>query len=128
MQMKEGGFFSASREYFTASRKTLCFDVCAAPFGTAFFVSWWQSYSLNIFQRLALAASNIPGLGGFVPKSWTGDYTFYQQDTAQMFQKSIHSAVLSVIDNITKVKGVRMLSDAERKPINTELRDKPLTR
>lgn len=126
--MKEAGPFSAEREYFSVTRKTSSFDICAAPYGNAFFVSWWQSYSPTLLQRLALAVSLIPVIGGFVPRSMTGDFTFYQQDTAQMFQKSIHSAVLSVIDDLTKVRGARVLSDSERKPINNELLNKPLTR
>jgi len=39
---KEGGFGSAERIYLRVSRKMLAFDICAAPFGTGFFCSWWQ--------------------------------------------------------------------------------------
>jgi hypothetical protein len=39
---KEGGFGSADRIYLRVSRKMLAFDICAAPFGTGFFFSWWQ--------------------------------------------------------------------------------------
>lgn len=39
---KEGGFASADRIYLRVSRKMLAFDICAAPFGTGFFFSWWQ--------------------------------------------------------------------------------------
>ena len=38
---KEGGSFSARREYLRVTRERLVFDVCAAPFGTGFFVSHW---------------------------------------------------------------------------------------
>ncbi len=38
---KEGGPFSARREYLRITRERLMFDVCAAPFGTGFFVSHW---------------------------------------------------------------------------------------
>ena len=37
--MPEGGFLSAKREYLRLTREKLLFDVCAAPFGTGFFVS-----------------------------------------------------------------------------------------
>src|SRR3989337_2241358 len=37
----EGGVFSAKREYLRVSRQNQVFDVCAAPFGAGFFVSWW---------------------------------------------------------------------------------------
>jgi hypothetical protein len=34
-----------------------------------------------------------------------------------MFQKSVHEAVLNVIDCMTATNGVRALTEAERKPI-----------
>lgn len=36
----EGGLLSANREYLCMKREMLVFDICAAPFGTAFFFSW----------------------------------------------------------------------------------------
>jgi hypothetical protein len=38
---KEAGIFSAKRTYLRVTRQELIFDVCAAPFGTGFFFSWW---------------------------------------------------------------------------------------
>jgi hypothetical protein len=39
---KEGGAFSAKREYLRVARGRHGFDVCAAPYGNgSFFVSWW---------------------------------------------------------------------------------------
>lgn len=38
---REGGVISAEREYLRVSRERLNFDICAAPFGTGFFFSWW---------------------------------------------------------------------------------------
>jgi len=37
----EGGIFAAKREYLRVQRKNLAFDICAAPFGTGFFFSYW---------------------------------------------------------------------------------------
>jgi hypothetical protein len=37
--LHEGHALSARRLYFRAERERLCFDICAAPFGTGFFVS-----------------------------------------------------------------------------------------
>jgi hypothetical protein len=47
--------------------------------------------------------------------------TYYKIDTALMFQESIRSAVLEVIDEITKSKGIRALSESERAPIMNDL-------
>src|SRR5690242_1544947 len=35
----EGGILSSKREYLRMTRERLVFDICAAPFGTAFFFS-----------------------------------------------------------------------------------------
>jgi hypothetical protein len=37
----ESGILSPVRTYLRIQRKKLVFDICAAPFGTAFFFSWW---------------------------------------------------------------------------------------
>jgi hypothetical protein len=47
--------------------------------------------------------------------------TYYKMDTALMFQESIRRAVLEVIDEMTKSKGLRALSESERKPIMNDL-------
>ena len=38
-----------------------------------------------------------------------------------MFRGAVYSAVLEVIDEITNAKGLRALSETERKPILTDL-------
>jgi hypothetical protein len=40
---KESGVMSANREYVRILRGTYAFDICAAPFGTGYFYSWWLS-------------------------------------------------------------------------------------
>lgn len=41
VEFSEGGVLSAKRLYFRVQRGEHTFDVCAAPFGRGFFVSWW---------------------------------------------------------------------------------------
>jgi hypothetical protein len=43
--------------------------------------------------------------------------TYYRADTAAMFQSLVHSAVLQVIDEMTKQRGLRQLTELERKPV-----------
>jgi hypothetical protein len=38
---REGGVLTTRREYLRIKRGKLAFDLCAAPFGTGFFFSWW---------------------------------------------------------------------------------------
>jgi hypothetical protein len=40
IEWHEGGVLSAKREYLRLTRERLVFDICAAPFGKGFFVSW----------------------------------------------------------------------------------------
>src|ERR1700730_7860353 len=66
IEHKEGGLASANREYLRMHRGKHAFDICAAPFGTGFFVSWWFTetplrfgflYSLAFFFGLIFAAN-----------------------------------------------------------------------
>ena len=41
IEFREGGMLSAKRGYLRLRRERLVFDVCAAPFGTAYFFSSW---------------------------------------------------------------------------------------
>lgn len=59
----EAGVLSGQREYLHLRRGMYHFDICAAPFGTGFFFSWWFTVRLpswipaTIFILLAAAAS-----------------------------------------------------------------------
>jgi hypothetical protein len=166
---REGGLLSANREYLHVTREQLLFDICGAPFGTGFFVSWWLSEDqlrLNplvkalavmvmfgvtafmlvqvgmIWGMILLVALVLGGLAvvntmanenGFndgivlaLPMlgplyRWLfKPATFYRIDTMEMFQKAVHNAVLEVIDTMTAEKGIRALSESERKPIMRE--------
>jgi hypothetical protein len=179
IEHKEGGLGSANRAYVRIHRGKFAFDICAAPFGTGFFVSWWFTepplkfallYTLGFFFGLmivmniafaigAAVGATIQGvtlgalLGGSfaffgVPAllwflghamrqgsvggestvlavpivGWIYERifapaTYYAIDTALMFQDAVHNAVMEVIDCVTANKGVRALTEAERKPI-----------
>src|ERR1700741_4414187 len=42
VEFSEGGLFSKRRKYLRVVRSQYYFDICAAPFGNGFFVSWWH--------------------------------------------------------------------------------------
>jgi hypothetical protein len=179
IEHKEGGLASAKREYLRMHRGKHAFDICAAPFGTGFFVSWWltepplpfallytlgflfglmiamdvafgiglaigaamQGYAFGLLVGGAFAILGVPALlwiigngmrnqklsgestvlamplVGWVYERIFAPTTYYSMDTALMFQDSVHRAVLEVVDCITEGKGVRALTEAERKPI-----------
>jgi len=114
---REGSILSDKREYFRVRRKDHIFDICAAPFGNSFFVSWWLGESLGPLWTLIL---KIPILGVLLLKLCRPE-TYYRFDTALMFQSSVHSAVMEVIDQTTNAKGIRSLTESERKPILSSL-------
>jgi hypothetical protein len=177
IEHKEGGLASAKREYLRLHRGKHAFDICAAPFGTGFFVSWWFTepplkfallYTLGFFFGLVIVMNIAFGIGaaigaamglgtflggtcaavigvpvilwflgnamrqgkiggestvlavpivGWIYERIFAPATFYAIDTALMFQDAVHNAVIEVIDCVTANKGVRALTEAERKPI-----------
>jgi len=112
----ESGVLSAKREYLRVKRKDHAYDICGAPFGNGFFVSTWLG---NFESGIWALLFSIPVIGIIVEKMFK-PLTYYQIDTALMYQALVHSAVLEVIDDMTKAKGLRTLSESERKP---EMRD-----
>ena len=118
IDFREGTIMSAKREYCRIKRKEHVFDVCAAPFGTSFFVSWWLGEKPPGFLgRLILS---VPLVGQWL-LSIVRPVTYYRLDTALMFQSSINQVVQDVIDEMTKAKGLRSLTEMERKPILSNL-------
>lgn len=112
---REGGALSAKREYLRVRRKKIVFDVCAAPYGNGFFVSWWSG-DLRTFMD---ALRDMPLLGAFLIAM--RPMTYYKADTEIMFRTSVHLAVQEVVDGLTKAQGLRALSEAERRPVLKDL-------
>lgn len=179
VEHKEAGMASAKREYLRLHRGKHAFDICAAPFGNGFFISWWFTepplkfgflYTLAFIFVVFFAMDIAGGIGlalgtamvgfGFgvllcasfallgVPAAlwflgsamrqgliggestvlampligWLYEHvfapdTFYAMDTAIMFRDAVHDAVMEVYDCMTANKGVRALTESERKPV-----------
>lgn len=162
---REGGIQTAGREYLRFERKGQQIDLCAAPFGTGYFISWWLTEKpasgvlymilllllvggvfaislklLGVLVGLLAAVVSLPFmlliLGNAVKQGVVGSeqallavpvigtvyralfrpVTYYRIDTALMFQEAVHRSVLEVIDGLTTAKGIRALSETERKP------------
>lgn len=56
VEYREGGVFSAKRQYLRIQCDRLVFDICGAPFGSGFFFSWWlgELHGANIFTVIAV--------------------------------------------------------------------------
>ena len=127
IECTEGGVFSAKRLYLRVDRKNHYFDICGAPFGNGFFISWWLIQKpAGCLTGCLLSLTPIPWLGGFaqVLLNMFSPITYYRVDTELMFQSAVHAAVLEVVDRITEARGIRALSETERKPIMREFFDR----
>jgi len=113
VNLSEGGLFSSKREYLQVRRGEHVYHICAAPFGTGFFLSSWLGHVESGFWAWA---SGIPVIGYFV-QAFIKPLTYYKIDTGLMFQSVTHSAVLRVLDSLTQAKGLRALTEDERKPV-----------
>lgn len=112
----EGGLLSAKRVYLRVIRKGKIFDICGAPFGSGFFVSWWLGDKPpGLLQQIAVYVAPLPVVGVLF-RGMVSD-TYFQIDTMLMFQQAVHAAVTDAIDGMAQAKGLRTLSDLEKKPI-----------
>ena len=113
----EKGLLSAKREYLRVQGKQHIFDICAAPYGNGFFLSWWLG------ERPAGCLATLLGIPilGPILSIFSPPSTYFTHNTALMFQDSIHIAVLETVDQMTTALGLRALTEMERKPILSEL-------
>lgn len=67
VEWNESGVLSAKRLYLRVRRGHLMFDICAAPFGKGFFISWWLAGPAPAFGLLLLLGFLVIGVApGFV--------------------------------------------------------------
>lgn len=59
VEFKEGGVLTAKREYLRVTRGKLVFDICAAPYGTGFFISWWMGRPIPKLSPLILLGAAL---------------------------------------------------------------------
>ena len=108
---KNTGPFSGSRTYLQVISKGYFFIIGAAPYAKGFFVSYWQ---LENRSEKANKIGEIPFIGPLIVKLFYTE-TFYTVDTRMMFQKMIHSCVIGALEKEMKNKGLRALTESERK-------------
>lgn len=104
----EFGFFSDARVYLRITRYELHFDVCAAPYGNTFFISWWLFAADGFFRTLL----KFTAIGDFLTRRRKRK-TFYQVDTENVFLSCCHECVLKTIVQLIDDK-VHPLNEHER--------------
>lgn len=113
VNLSEGGIFSSKREYLQVRRGEHVYHICAAPFGSGFFLSsWLGAVESGIWATIA----GWPVIGALA-QHFLKPLTYYRIDTGLMFQSVTHSAVLKVLDGLAGAKGLRALTEDERKPV-----------
>lgn len=120
VQFKEGNFLSAYRDYLKVycGKENFYFAICGAPFGTGFFISYWQLQPPD--GCLVQLFSPFPVLSA-IARAMVKPWTYYRVDTVTMFNTATHQAVMEVVDSITSAaQGVRGLAEADRKPVLKE--------
>jgi hypothetical protein len=105
---KEKSIFSASREYLRVKFGDYVFDICAAPFGKDFYVSWWL-YETEDAWRIIFKYTKV---GEYLRKR-ARKRTFYEADIEAIFRSSVHSCVMQAVEHITNTTGLR-LSESEK--------------
>lgn len=106
---KEAGFLSANREYLRIKHGDIVFDVCAAPFGKDFFISWWL-YETAGTMRTMLKNTKV---GNFLNER-AASRAFYQIDEESMFRSCVHDCILETITKVTEGKTTLQLTDAQK--------------
>ena len=123
--LSQAGSFSRKREYLRVIYGDLVFDICAAPFGTQdFFFSYWMGLKPlhGCFGFLLPILLSIPFLGALIAKS-VSPMTYYQRDTATMFNTLISNIVMEEFDTVIGNKGIEPIPEADRVPNNKKLTD-----
>jgi len=100
-ELKEGGWLSAKRQYFTISWQRHRFLVCASPFGRSFFISWWHQEGANTGANIA---SKFGALGKAVANNMENK-TFFEIDNQIMFINCITALIKIAIDKVKADKG-----------------------
>lgn len=101
---RQGWMFSAKREYLRVRKGPYVFDICAAPYGKGFFVSWWYGERFGWFLR---ALCTIPLMKWLILRL-RGNTTYYQADTQAMFEKAVECAIEDARAAIEEARGTRL--------------------
>jgi hypothetical protein len=113
INLNQTGILSSKREYLRVVSGDQTFDICAAPYGTGFFISWWYGEREGFLRSLLY---RIPIIGPFFMRA-SELKTYYQLDTEAMFREAVRSCVNEAILRITSARGIRGLSDLELQAI-----------
>ena len=81
------------------------------------FLAWHQRVAIGKFLAdLDTSLLKLPWIGS-VYRMFFRRITYYRIDTTLMYQEAVHAAVMQAVDAFTCDKGIKPLTELERKPI-----------
>ncbi|MEK7856133.1 MAG: hypothetical protein AAB288_08585 [Acidobacteriota bacterium] len=86
VEHKQSGFFSAKREYLRISRERTHYEICAAPFGSGFFIS------VRMIQ-MPEGTTLLDRLFGRLMSMISNPDTYYRLDSQAMFKIAVDAAL-----------------------------------
>jgi hypothetical protein len=99
---REGGIFSARREYLSVRCRDRIVIISAAPFGhSAYIISWWFGSVPGMFSLLLA----LPVLG-YIGERFIRPTTFYSVDTMAAFHRIVHGKVKQVAEAVLEAYGI----------------------
>lgn len=107
---KSVSVLSESREYLQIHRHDHVALICAAPFGTDYFISYWLGEPSDFMEELLI---RLPLIGPRIEKAFA-KRTFYQIDTETVFLETVKQCIVDSVDALTEEKGIRPLSEQLR--------------
>lgn len=96
---REGGLFSARRECLRITYRGTIHDVCASPFGTGCYVSWWQIEERGLIQDLLRKSPTINAI--------LDAKSDFQVDSEKIFRETIHAGIGEALNHLTNARGMR---------------------
>jgi predicted house-cleaning noncanonical NTP pyrophosphatase (MazG superfamily) len=113
IEKNTGGILSGKRLYAEVSFDDYIYDVCGAPFGKSFFVSYWMHFELRKREKIVLG---VPFFGRWLLKAFF-PMTYYRVDTSNMFHSLMHEVIIELVDEICKDHELEKLSDNQKIPV-----------
>jgi hypothetical protein len=100
---KEHLGISQKREYLAISYKKLLFLICAAPYGTGYFISFWSGEKISFFKELLFS---VPFIGPWLVNALFKK-TFFELDTEAMFRETVKGCLNDATNEMITNKGKR---------------------
>ena len=105
----EGTIVFGNREYLRIERLSSTFDICAAPFGKDYFISWWTGEVPNVGRKVL---ASLPWFGPALASAMYGK-GLYILDAEVVFRDSVNQIIEDAVAAATNGRGVRSIQQKQ---------------